>query len=173
MISTFLLFFLMASPRPTVKQPHARRSHAAVSEEQNMLIWGGENRDGSLKTSTLEIFDVLSVVWQDPQQFRGQPLYDGHRGMAVASDGEKAYMFGGVTGPFGSQTCCNTLYQFDLTSMECTILEPSTTAVSPSAAEGSRMVCANRKLVLYGGFTYANLPSDELFTFDLDTSEAS
>ena len=163
----------MASPRPTVKQPHARRSHAAVSEEQNMLIWGGENRDGSLKTSTLEIFDVLSVVWQDSQQFRGQPLYDGHRGMAVASDGEKAYMFGGVTGPFGSQTCCNTLYQFDLTSMECTILEPSTTAVSPSAAEGSRMVCANRKLVLYGGFTYANLPSDELFTFDLDTSEAS
>ena len=171
-IFTFL-YSVMASPPLRMKQPDARRCHAAVSEEQNMLVWGGENPHCTLKTSTLEIFNVLSAVWQDSQQFRGQPLYDGHRGMAVASDGEKAYMFGGTTGPFGTQKHCNTLYQFDLTSLECAILEPSIASVSPSAADGSRMVCANRKLVLYGGFTDANLPSDELLMFGLNTSEIS
>ena len=89
--------------------------------------------------------------------------------MAVTSDGDKIYCFGGLVGPLGSRQSHNSLYCLDLSSLVCRVIVPS--SESPSPRCDSPMVHHRRKLVLYGGNTGGSA-SDELFVFDLDTSEA-
>ena len=154
---------MAALPRP---EPSARYGHAAVGSGSNMFVWGGEGGGGSVvSSSVVERFNVQSTSWQVPRQIRGQSLPDRLYGMAVASDGEKAYYFGGVVG--GS--LCNSLYVLDLSSMQCR--QMATGGVSPTAISYSAMVHYRRQLVVYGGFAGSGI-SNELFVFDLDTSEA-
>ena len=149
-------------------EPQARLYHAAACVEGNMLIISGYGSENEVP-SALETYHVPSMTWQEQRQLSGQSLPDNFCSMAVASDGERAYLFGGYT---GSRMCCNTLYEVDLTSLECTELVPATDSLSPIARWGSQMVFSEqRKLVVYGGRTDAGL-TDELLVFDLDTSEA-
>ena len=150
-------------------EPSARLGHAAVGCGSNMFVWGGKGDGGDsvVSSSVVERFNVQSTSWQEPRRLRGQSLPDGLRSMAVASDGERAYCFGGFVGR-GSQRC-NSLYVLDLSSMQCR--QMATGGESPTARNGSAMVHYRRQLVVHGGWT-GNRVSDELFVFDLDTSEA-
>ena len=147
--------------------PSARRGHAAVGCGSNMFIWGGDGGGSVVSSSVVERFNVQSTSWQEPRQLRGQSLPDGLRCMAVASDGERAYYFGGYVGR-GFQPC-NSLYVLDLSSMQCR--QMATGGESPTARSSSAMVHYRRQLVVYGGSTESGA-SDELFVYDLDTSEA-
>ena len=145
-------------------EPSARYHHAAVGVGSNMFVWGGDGGDGSVvSSSVVERFNVQSASWG---QVRCPSLPDGLRGMAVESDGERAYCVGGFVGR-GSQLY-NALYVLDLSSMRCRKL--STGAQSPTARAYSNIIHYARTLVLYGGWTGSRM-SDELFIFDLDTSE--
>ena len=157
---------MAASPISRV-EPSARWGHAAVGCGSNMFVWGGEGGGSVVSSSVVELFNVQSTSWQEPRQLRGQSLPDGLYGMAVASDGERAYYFGGFVGR-GNQRC-NSLYVLDLSSMQCR--QMATGGESPTARSNSAMVHYKRQLVVYGGSTGSG-PSDELFVFDLDTSEA-
>ena len=149
-------------------EPSARYDHAAVGCGSNMFVWGGEGGGGSVvSSSVVERFNAQSTSWHEPRQLRGQSLPDGLRRMAVASDGERAYYFGGYVGR-GSQRC-NSLYVLDLSSMQCR--QMATGGESPTARTSSAMVHYRRQLVVHGGYT-GSRASDELFVFDLDTSEA-
>lgn len=137
-----------------------------------MLIWAGTDARSSsvVESSVVESFNVMSMVWQKPRRLHGQFLPDRYRSMAVASDGEKAYTFGGWSGP---QERCNKLYEVDLLSLECRELVPAT-SVSPSARTASGLVYVNRRLVMYGGNIAGHrggTATDDLFVFDLNTSE--
>ena len=161
----------MALSRLRTAEPSARRSHAAVGCGGNLFVWAGDGGPGSpVPLSVLERFNVVSTSWQEPLQLRGQSLPVGLRGMAVTSDGEKAYCFGGLASPLGSGQRQNSLYCLDLSSLVCGKIVPS--SESPSPRDDSAMVHYRRKLVLYGGDTGGGSASDELFVFDLDTSEA-
>ena len=156
----------MALQYGSTAEPQARYCHAAACVEGNMLIISGY---GSVNDALVETYHVPSMTWQEQRQLSGQSLPDNFYSMAVASDGERAYLFGGYT---GSGKRCNTLYEVDLTSLECRALVPAADSLSPIARLGSRMVFSEqRKLVVYGGYTDAG-PTDELLVFDLDTSEA-
>ena len=149
-------------------EPSARRSHAAVGCGSNMFVWGGKGGGGSIvSSSVVERFNVQSTSWQEPRQIRGQSLPDGLYSMAVASDGERAYYFGGYVG--GGNQRCNSLYVLDLSSMQCR--QMATGGESPTARSSSAMVHYRRQLVVHGGRTGRRV-YDELFVFDLDTSEA-
>ena len=156
----------------SVIEPLARAYHAAVGAGQYMLAWGGKG--GQVRTSVVERFDMLSTAWLDPQQFSGQSLPDGLHDMAVASDGEKAYIFGGMCGPYGSRNRYSAIYEVDLTSLDCKELIPATeSASSPCARSGCGMVCFEKKLVVYGGYTDAGRANEQhLYVFDLNTSKA-
>ena len=159
----------MASvPQSRGREPQAREGHAAVSSSRQMLVWGGGGVSGvRIETSTVEIFDVISVTWRDPRQLSGQSLPDDLRGMAIIRDGDKAYSFGGWT----ESTRINELLEIELTSLQCRHLVPAEgSAPPPSARSSSGMVSYRRKLVTYGGFTGGEW-SDELHVFDLNTSE--
>ena len=161
----------MALSRLRTAVPSARRSHGAVGCGGNLFVWAGYGRRGSpVPSSVLERFNVVSTSWQEPRQLRGQSLPDRLHRMAVTSDGEKAYCFGGLVGTFVSGQKHNSLYCLDLSSQVCRKIVPS--SESPSPRYDSAMVHYRRKLVLYGGDTGGGSPSDELFVFDLDTSEA-
>ena len=161
----------MALSRLRTAEPSARYGHAAVGCGGNLFVWAGDCSPGSpVPSSLLERFNVVSTTWQEPRHLRGQPLPDGLRRMAVTSDGEKAYCFGGLVGPFGTGQSHNSLYCLDLSSLVCRKIVPS--SESPSPRDDSAMVHYRRKLVLYGGYTGVGSASDELFVFDLDTSEA-
>ena len=150
-------------------EPSARWGHAAVGCGNNMFVWGGNGVGGSVvSSSVVERFNVQSTSWQEPRQLRGQSLPDRLRFMAVASDRETAYYFGGCVGG-GNQQRCNSLYVLDLSSMQCR--QMATGGESPTARSLSAMVHYRRQLVVYGGLT-GNGASDELFVFDLDSSEA-
>ena len=158
----------MAALSMSAAESSSRHLHAAVGLGSNMFVWGGRGGGGSLvSSSVVEQFNVPSFSWQAPRQLRGQSLPDGLYGMAVASDGDKAYCFGGFADQ-GSQLH-NALYVVDLSSMQCREIAASTE--SPTARVHSAMVYYRRQLVLYGGLTGST--SDELFVFDLGTSESS
>ena len=160
----------MAVSRLRTAEPSARRNHAAVGFGANLFVWAGDGGPGSpVPSSVVERFNVVSTSWQEPRQLRGQSLPDGLRRMAVTSDGEKTYCFGGLVGPLGSRQSHNSLYCLDLSSLVCRVIVPS--SESPSPRYDSAMVHYRRKLVLYGGYTGGGSVSDELFVFDLDTSE--
>ena len=160
----------MALSRLRTAEPSARNGHGAVGCGGNLFVWAGKGGRGSpVPSSVLERFNVVSTSWQEPRQLRGQSLPDGLRLMAVTSDGERAYCFGGKD---GSEERYNSLYCLDLSSLLNQLIIPTTASESPSPRSSSAMVHYRRKLVLHGGFTGGGSASDELFVFDLDTSEA-
>ena len=155
----------MALSRLRTAEPSARHGHAGVGCGGNLFVWAGDGGRGSpVPSLVLERFNVVSTSWQEQRQLRGQSLPEGFNSMAVTSDGEKAYFFGGID---ESYTRHNSLYCLDLSSLVCRMIVPS--SESPSPRDDSAMVHYRRKLVLYGGNTGG--VSDELFVFDLDTSE--
>ena len=159
----------MALSRLRTAEPSARYCHGAVGCGGNLFVWAGDGGRGSrVPSSVLERFNVVSTSWQEPRQLRGQSLPDGLERMAVTSDGERAYCFGGMD---GSGERHNSLYCLDLSSLLSRLIIPTTASESPSPRSSSAMVHWRRKVVLYGGYT-GRSASDELFVFDLDTSEA-
>ena len=162
----------MALLSGSTAEPQARFAHAAACVEGNMLIFSGCAGIRVIPSALVETYHVPSMTWQEQRQLSGQALPVNFRSMAVASDGERAYLFGGLTGQFGSGKYCNTLYEVNLTSLDCRELVPAPDSLFPSARSDSHMVFSEqRKLVVYGGRTDAG-PTDELLVFDLDTSEA-
>ena len=154
-------------------EPVARFYHAAVGLGQNKLVLAGDTAEGSsVPSSVVEKFNVRSTVWQDPQMLGGQfTLPEGYDSMAVASDGERAYLFGGLIGPRGAQQRSNAIFCVNLLSLKCEEIVPAPTAQAPLPRSGSAMVHYKRKLVIYGGSTGPGRMSNELLVFDLDTSE--
>ena len=97
------------------REPQARDGHAAVGVGQTLYVWGGDGGGTSVQASTVECLDVPSATWQEPRQLRGHPLPHRLHSMAVTTDGERAYSFGGVTGSDKS----NAVYEVNMTSLEC------------------------------------------------------
>ena len=148
-------------------EPSARRYHAAIGTGNSMLVLAGSG-GSSIDSSVVERFNATSTTWNQPHHLLNQALPDDYSHMGVTSDGEKLYMFGGLV---GSQRC-NTLFEVDIFSLECRELVPATSATSPTARSHCGLVYWNRRLVVYGGTIAAGTPTDELFVFDLNTSEA-
>ena len=140
--------------------PAARSYHAAVGVDQVMLVWGGKD----VPSSMVDSFDVLSVTWKEQRQLHGHPL-PSLWGMAVASDGMKAYLFGGRS----SKGLENSVFSVDQTSLECRELVPSS-FVRPGGREGSAMVFCGGKLVAYGGRTDHGA-SDDIYVFYLGSGK--
>ena len=174
------------------REPQPMCFHAAVDFRQKLYIWGGLRLPSTVHNSMLETFDVPSEKWQQPQKLRGSLLPDDLCAMAVARDSEKAYFFGGVS--FSSSkaartrdsenprffggvsdsssnlTFFNTLYQLNLSTLECKELVPRNPSQAPVKQCGSGMVFFKDKLVVQGGYTGKDC-SNELYTFDLKNSE--
>ena len=162
--------FRMDAP---VAEPTARCLHAAVRVRHNLMVWGGYGGSGStLSSSLIETFNVPSSSWKQQRRLRGQSLPDGYDSMAVASDGERAYTFGGLVGPSGSQSHQNTLYSMNISSLTSREIVPANASESPSPRSSGAMVFHARNLVIHGGNNERGA-LDDLFVFDLDTSEDS
>ena len=151
-------------------EPSARWFHAAIATGHSMLVLAGDDGSGgsSIDSSLVERFNATSTTWNQPHHLLNQTLPDDYSHMGVTSDGEKLYMFGGYVG----RQRCNALYKIDVFSLECRELVPATSATSPTARSSCGLVYWNRRLVVYGGAIAAGTPTDELFVFDLNTSEA-
>ena len=150
-------------------EPSARVFHAALSIGQNMLVLAGEGGDrSSIDSSVVESFNVSLTSWQPQRRLLNQTLPDGYSSMATASDGENVYMFAGRS---GVRQLCNKIYQVNALTLECSELLPAT-PVCPTPKEHSALIYWNRTLVSYGGDTNDRTKSNELFVFDLNTSEA-
>ena len=146
--------------------PAARSYHAVVEVDQAMLVWGGGNKD--VPSSMVDSFDVLSLTWIEQRQLHGDPLPSGLEGMAVATDGKKAYLFGG----YSSKGRENRVFSVDQTSLECRELVPSS-SVRPGGRNGCPMVFCGGKLVVYGGLVTGLVASDDLYVFDLGSGNIS
>jgi len=145
------------------REPRPRSRHAAVGVGQKLYVWAGHGPN--IHTTTVERFDVCSEAWDPPWQLKGAALPEGFNNMAVATDGKKAYTFGGAIGDY---PYFNTLYEVDLSTLECRELAPKTTSHAPK--KSSQMVYFNHKLVVHGGFMGPGV-TGELMVFDLRTCE--
>ena len=141
-------------------QPLPRSSHSAVGVGRKLYVWGGYSSSKTIQTADLEIFDE---TWQQPQKLRGR-LPDSLSCAAVTADGEIAYTFGGTT-----DTYCNTLYQINMSTLECIELVPVNPSHAPKKTSGSAMVHFKDKLVVYGGYT-GQVQTSEMHVFDLKSS---
>ena len=109
------------------------------------------------------------MSWKEQRQLHGHPLPSGLCGMGVASDGKKAYLFGGRS----SKGLENRVFSVDQTSLECRELIPSSSVrPGPGGRSDCRMVFCGGKLVVYGGYTDHGV-SDDMFVFDLGSGKMS
>ena len=66
-------------------QPLPRRGHAAVGGSR-LYVWEGDSGSCTISTTTLEIFDVPSVTWEQPQVLQAaSDMPDGLYGIAVTT----------------------------------------------------------------------------------------
>lgn len=158
------------------KEPQRRESHAFIGVGQKLHIWGGfSGRNASTPVDAkVQTFDVVSQTWEPPRDIRGY-CPNGLYNMAVTSDGEKGYTFGGTTWASGSpnKVYYNNVYEFDPATFECRELVARNAGRAPRNTAGSDMVFYDQKLVIYGGRTGsgASAVQDLLCVFDLRTSE--
>lgn len=154
------------------RQPLPRDGHAAVGIGGKMVVWGGYGGPTKIKTSTLEIFDVCSVTWQQPLVLHGSHMPDGLYGTAVTTEG---LLLRRRSGPYHNYTYHNTVFQIIPSQRLCQELPlPSPFHTAPEKALASCIVHFKDKLILYGGFTRQNLgtpQSDELYVLDIRNSE--
>ena len=152
----------------STRKPLARFKHAAVGIENTLYLWGGCSTSAKIQTSILESFDVPFGTWEYPHELRGG-IPDCLNEMAVATDGEYAYTFGGQTG-YSPGTYVNTLYRIDPITLGCRRLVPGNPSHAPKAVVSSRMVHFKDNLVVHGGFDEEN-STNEVHLFDLRKSE--
>lgn len=144
------------------RQPLPRQSHAAVGIGSKMVIWGGHGGSTKIKTTALEIFDVSSVSWEEPQVLHGCAVPDELCGMAFTTDGETSYSFKGT--PYNQ-----TLLQITPSQHLCQrVLPTSSYHTMPESTSGSCLVQFQDKLILHGGNRGR---TTELHVFDLTKSE--
>lgn len=152
------------------REPQPRSSHAAVGIGRKLYVWGGKGdpSQASIQCTTIESFDVLSETWQPPKEV-DCPLPSTLLSMAVATDGESAYFFGGSP---ELHTYSNTVYWVEPSTGrgQCWELVPRNPSEAPRKGCGAGMVCYNYKLVVYGGFDGKEC-TNELRVMDLGTSE--
>jgi len=160
----------MASKRA---EPSKRQGHAAVSFGQKLYVWGGEGGSSkTIPTTTVQTFGVSSETWEQHRRMQGF-LPDNLCNMAVASDGEIAYFFGGRSGSRDKYTYTDSLCKLNLSTLQCTKLVARNHTHAPEKKSHSGMVYFNKALVIYGGYTAVtgHEQTDELHVFDLRTSE--
>lgn len=148
------------------RQPQPRDDHAAVGVGQKLFVWGGDGRSPKNQTRTVKIFDVPSMAWQQPENLRGSQVPDKCWDMAIATDGESAYSFGGST---NKDTYFDTVFKVDLSTLLCEKLTTGESSSAPKKAQKGCMVYFNHKLIVHGG--YSGEPTGQLHTFDLKTGE--
>ena len=145
------------------REPRPRWYHAAFGVGSKHFLWGG---DGSpaIQTAQIETFDISSATWQEPLLLKGSPpgRLDG---MAVTTDGNSAYSFGGYVGSIRT----NSIYEINTQTLECTDVLP-TSSSSPPGVAFSDMVFFQNLLVVYGGHTDKG-PTNDLYIFDLRRGE--
>ena len=149
------------------RHPLPRLSPAAVGIGRRLYIWGGKGDSIKIPATSIESFSVPSLTWEKTQQFHG-PLPDNLWDVAVTSEGEVAYSFGGRSA--GGHFKLNTLYELNFSTQRCRELFPENPANAPTKKAGSGMVYFNQKLVVYGG-SMQGCKSDHLHVFDLKMSE--
>ena len=138
-----------------------------------MFLLAGNGGNGpAVPSSEMSMFNVMSTSWLEKVQLREQSFPNDWDRMAVASYEEVAYVFGGNVRLGNSQQLQKSLYCLNLESLVCSEVPVKNIVESPSAREASAMVHCGQKLALYGGYVGTQAPSDELFTYDLKTSEA-
>ena len=147
------------------KQPLPRAWHAAVGVGSKLYVWGGKG-DKAIRSTALEIFDVPSIAWETAQVLHSFEMSSELHSMAVTSDGETSYTFGGEG---GSSQPYNTLFKVTPSQHLCQELHPtSSTPATPEGTVDSCIVQYQDKLVLHGGYRRR---TKELHVFDLRESE--
>ena len=152
------------------REPLPRTYPSAVGIGSKLYVWGGYNDSSNIKTTALEIFDVTSVQWEQPQLLNGSIMPDGLQDMAVTSDGEAAYCCCGRTGSHPNYTYHNKVFEITPSQHLCKELQPTSPSLMPEKTVGSRVVRFQDTIILYGRPT-GRRRTNELHVFDLKKSE--
>ena len=147
------------------REPRARAWHAAVGVGDKLFIWGGGGDSTRIQTTTLEVFNVNSLSWEQTRQLKGS-LPDSLCSAAVTSQKESFYSFGGYTLP---GHYIDTVYEINSSTLLCRELPPNSPSHAPKKQQGSRSVYFKNKVVVYGGNTGQGRP-DEVHVFNLEKS---
>jgi len=98
------------------------------------------------------VFDLSSETWNESLKLRGS-LPAGLQDVAVTTDGECAYSFGGIADS-KCDSFLDTLYRVQFSTLECTEVPQKNCTHAPVMRCGCGVVFFNHKLVVYGGWTY-------------------
>jgi len=149
------------------REPRARAWHAAVGVGDKLFIWGGGGDSTRIQTTTLEVFNVNSLSWEQTRQLKGS-LPDSlcSAAVTVTSQKESFYSFGGYTLP---GHYIDTVYEINPSTLLCRELPPNSPSHAPEKQQGSRSVYFENKVVVYGGNTDQGRPN-EVRVFNLEKS---
>lgn len=147
-------------------EPQPRYYHAAFGVGLKHYLWGGYD-DSAIQTTQIETFDIFSARWLEPSALQGSPP-DNLVRMAVTTDGELGYTFGGWKCTTAN-ILVNTVYELNLETLQCREI-PVASSYSPPRISDSAIVYFDEKLVAYGGLT-DRARTDDLHVFDLRKSE--
>jgi len=148
------------------REPRPRHYHAAFGVGSKHFLLGGFR--SSIQTAQIETFDVSSTKWQEPLVLKGPPP-DRQSSIAVTTDGNSAYSFGGCVG----HTPTNSIYEINIRTLECRHVLP-TSSYSPPGVVYSSILLYNEQLVACGGQTAERRNyglTNDLHVFDLRKRE--
>ena len=144
-------------------EPVARDGHAAFAIGQKMMLLAGDG----CESHVVDTFNIFSMAWKETITLRRNDAPDRLCYMAAVSDGKDTlYTFAGYTK--GGRRI-NSLYELNVSSMQCTEIVPATGNI-PSPRDSSSMILYDRLLLAYGGRTDDGV-SSELLVFNLHSSE--
>ena len=147
------------------KQPQPRYYHAAFGVGSKHFLWGGGGSpQAAIQTTQIETFDVSSAKWQEPLLLKGSSP-GSLCGMAVTTDGDSAYSFGGWDG----STPTNSTYKINTRTLESRHVLPTSSYAPPGVADSS-ILLYNEQLVACGGSTDQGR-TNGLYVFDLRKGE--
>ncbi|KAH7821579.1 uncharacterized protein MONOS_7837 [Monocercomonoides exilis] len=102
-------------------------------------------------------FDISSKEWKELDE--GKTIPEARHSMAYASDGDKLYIFGGIS----ASGLLNDMWEFDTQNNQWKELKIVTGEVGPEPCSGAGMLVANGYAVVYGGDT----GGDDDFSLDM------
>lgn len=128
-------------------------SVCAHPDKEELIFFGGEFFDGQ-KTQIFNDFYFYNIPkneWKSLKSPAGPTPRSGHQMVSIAADGGQLWLFGGeYASPSQLQFYhFRDLWVFRLNTRKW---EKINAPGGPSARSGHRMVCAKKKLIVFGGF---------------------
>lgn len=151
-----------SSPKIVGLSPGARSGHAATSEGDVMVVWGGTSSSGSY-LSDMYLYGAYNGGWIEITPSGTIP--SGRNGACIVMQTPKIYIFGGKT--ISGKT--TELWEYDMNLNAYTLITPQVNlSITPNPVIFPTCTMVNNKFWVIFGTADSEFPETSIYQYDFD-----